>query len=179
MNKVEIIQQPYLVSHTFADDGIFPNSDLPLLVYKGALRLHPEENDETVKAIFNSNGWTNAWSGDIYTYHHYHSTTHEALGIVCGQADVQFGGDEGTCIELFRGDVVIIPAGVAHKCLKATKDFSCVGAYPPGGNYDILYGKDGERPAADERIKQVPLPESDPVYGKNGHLTELWQPVRG
>jgi uncharacterized protein YjlB len=37
------------------------------------------------------------------------------------------------------------------------------------------YGKPAERPQADERIKNVPLPEADPVFGKSGLLFRLWK----
>jgi uncharacterized protein YjlB len=38
----------------------------------------------------------------------------------------------------------------------------------------MMYGKDGERPAADERIKIVGKPLSDPVFGPTGPLMRLW-----
>jgi uncharacterized protein YjlB len=38
----------------------------------------------------------------------------------------------------------------------------------------MMYGKPGERPKADEAIRNVPLPAADPVYGKNGPLMQLW-----
>ncbi|MXV52742.1 hypothetical protein GS399_17350 [Pedobacter sp. HMF7647] len=175
MDKSQIIQQAYLVSEILEEDENFPNNkSMPLLVYKGALFLHPDDNDDTVKQIFAENNWTNAWTDGIYDYHHYHSITHEVLGVVCGTADVQFGGPNGKCIVLTRGDVVIIPAGVAHKKLSGTDDFSCVGAYPHGAQYDMNYGNDAERPQADENISKVHTPELDPVYGNEGHLKECW-----
>ena len=76
--------------------------------------------------------------------------------------------------ELKPGDVVIIPAGVAHKCLEHDKDFTVIGAYPAGQNYDMMKGRKDERPAADERIRSVPLPEADPVFGADGPLMRHW-----
>jgi uncharacterized protein YjlB len=78
------------------------------------------------------------------------------------------------CIELDKGDVIIIPAGVAHKKLSSTDDFTVVGAYSNGSDYDIKYGKAEERPEADETIAKVKNPDSDPVYGNKGHLFECW-----
>ena len=73
-----------------------------------------------------------------------------------------------------NGDVIIIPAGVAHKNLGSSGDFRCVGAYPPGQDWDMNYGKAGERPAADENIANVPLPVADPVFGFEGPLMKNW-----
>jgi uncharacterized protein YjlB len=71
--------------------------------------------------------------------------------------------------------VIIIPAGVAHKNLNSTNDFRCVGAYPVGQHYDMNYGKKHERPEADNNIRKLPLPPTDPVYGLNGKLFTFWR----
>lgn len=176
MDKTQLVRQAYEVCKVLEDDGTFPNNaSLPLLVYKGALLLHPADEPKAIEKIFESNGWTNSWVDGVFDYHHYHSQTHEVLGVFCGVADLQLGGPHGVCVELVRGDVVIIPAGVAHKCLKSSNDFSVVGAYPEGKSYDMNYGKEGERPAADENITKVPLPAKDPVYGTSGGLNEFWK----
>jgi len=39
--------------------------------------------------------------------------------------------------------------------------------------WDMNYGKPGELPASDESIKNVPLPELDPVFGPDGPVYEL------
>jgi hypothetical protein len=62
---------------------------------------------------------------------------------------VQLGGERGVVQEVHPGDVIIIPAGVAHKNLGPTADFGVVGAYPEGQDWDINYGRPGERPRAD------------------------------
>ena len=176
MDKTQIIQQAYEVAHVLKDDGTFPNNALlPLLIYKRALLLKPGDDESAVKKVFESNGWSNAWVDGVYDYQHYHSLTHEVMGVYCGTADIQLGGPEGVCVEVMRGDVIIIPAGVAHKCLKSSEDFSVIGAYPAGRNYDMNYGKQGERPKADENIANVPVPDKDPVYGIQGALKEKWK----
>jgi hypothetical protein len=50
-----------------------------------------------------------------------------------------------------------------------------VGGYAGGRSYDMKYGHADERPAADERIAHVPLPDADPVYGKDGPLIREWR----
>lgn len=175
MNEKSEVIHGHVVRQILEDDGLFPNNPvLPLLVYKGAVFLHPDDEAEHILDIFARNGWTNGWKNGIYDYHHYHSTAHEVLGIFCGTADVQLGGPDGVCVELSRGDVVIIPAGVAHKRLKASDDFLCVGAYPEGQSYDMNEGREGERERAIANIERVPLPVLDPVFGKDGPLLSDW-----
>jgi uncharacterized protein YjlB len=91
-----------------------------------------------------------------------------------GSARVQFGGPNGITLTFEQGDVVIIPAGVAHMKLDEADGFTCMGAYPDGREYDMNYGKPGERPSVDENIKKVPLPENDPLYGADGPLIKNW-----
>jgi uncharacterized protein YjlB len=64
---------------------------------------------------------------------------------------------------------------VAHKNLGAEKSVSVIGAYPDNGDYDMNYGKPGERPGTDQHISKVPVPHSDPVSGTDGGLTKIWR----
>jgi uncharacterized protein YjlB len=156
------------------DDGTFPNSHLPVLFYKGALDVPFLFPANYVKKLFEDNNWTNAWDDGVFEYHHYHSITHEALGVYEGETVLQLGGEKGKKLKVEKGDVLIIPAGVAHKNLNEDDDIQCIGAYPNGMDYDMNYGKQSERPQADENIKNIPLPTSDPVFGKNSGLLEEW-----
>lgn len=170
-----LLPLPQAIPHYYLkDDGVFPNSSLPLLHYVGVVRLSPH-SPRILEAIFRHHDWTNSWRNGIYNYHHYHSTSHEVIGIYAGSCEAVFGGDGGVQLHLAMGDVLIIPAGVAHKCVRASEDFGCVGAYPEGRDFDINTGKPGERPATDERIRKLPLPKLDPLYGKEGYVVRKWQ----
>ncbi|MEO6454326.1 MAG: cupin domain-containing protein [Ginsengibacter sp.] len=166
--------KPEVIRHILKDDGQFPNSGLFLLIYKEAIKL-PDNDSSIFKKIFKNNNWENSWLNGIYDYHHYHSITHEVLGIYKGSANVQFGGPNGIAENVSKGDVIIIPAGVAHKCNSASEDFKCIGAYPDGMDYDIKKGEPSDRPKADENIENVKLPETDPVYGLDGPLILNWE----
>lgn len=157
----------------FDDDGVFPNSRLPLLFYAGALPAEAA-SAEAMEALFSAGGWVAAWRSSVFTYHHYHSTAHEALGVAAGEARLMLGGPAGREFEVTAGDVVVIPAGVAHRRLASSADFLVVGAYPPGQDWDLLRGEAGERPQADENIARVPLPPSDPVSGTPNPLLAHW-----
>jgi uncharacterized protein YjlB len=175
MQNEAINKNAKIIRENLKDDGTFPNNaSLPTLIYQGAM----EQSDDLAAIIeetFQKNQWEGTWRNGIYTYHHYHSTAHEVLGIYQGTAKVQLGGPKGIIAEVKAGDVILIPAGVSHKNLEASADFACVGAYPSGQEYDMNYGKEGERPEADENIKNLPLPPTDPVYGEDGPLMEYWK----
>lgn len=154
------------------DNGTFPNSHLPVLFYKGVLTIPVLFPATSVRYLFEKNNWSNSWDSGIFEYHHYHSTTHEVLGIYSGGTVLRLGGDKGRKLRVEKGDVLIIPAGVAHKNLDG-ESVGVVGAYPDGGKYDMNYGKPPERPQTDRNIKEVPLPGTDPVFGLNG-LPVIW-----
>jgi uncharacterized protein YjlB len=160
----------------FGDDGVTPNNPgLPFVVYKGAVKLaHADDPAALFEELFAANGWGDSWRNGIYDYLHYHSRIHEVLGIARGRAQVRFGGEKGTVLDLEAGDVAVLPAGTGHHRLMASEDYLVVGAYPPVGTYDECTGKPDEHARALKTIPKVAKPKSDPVYGKDGPLMELW-----
>ena len=158
-------------THRFADDGKFPNSALPLLVYRGGLPADPAAMEQA----FAANGWSNGWRNGIFDYHHFHSIAHEVLGIARGDVRVAFGGPSGREVTVRAGDVVLIPAGVAHRNMGQSADLLVVGAYPGGADYDIRRGDPAEHAAALRAIRSVPLPDNDPVLGADEGLRRLWR----
>ncbi len=171
------MEQTEQLTFLFRDDGSIPNNPrLPLVIYKGGVDLKGSADPEAViEAAFGLNGWGDMWRNGIYPYVHYHSRIHEVMGIARGRAKVRFGGDQGTEIDRTPGDVAILPAGTGHQCLWAAPDLVVIGAYPPNGRYDLCRGSKAEHAKALAAIAEVPLPESDPAYGKNGPLLKLWQ----
>ncbi len=175
----DIAREPIVETFRFADDGTVPNNAaLPLVVYRGAL---PESRDRAgaCETMFARHGWPDAWRNGIYAHHHYHSTAHEALGIARGNARVRLGGEGGEIVELRAGDVVVIPAGVAHKREAASGDLLVIGAYPKGQHPDLCRAEAGPEAGTRDRalanIAAVPLPHSDPVTGRADPLLECWR----
>jgi uncharacterized protein YjlB len=158
----------------FEDDSVIPNNRLRLLLYRAVLPVAGNNPATGVMQLFAANDWTNSWQNGIYPFHHYHSTSHEVLGVYRGSAKVRLGGEQGEDFDVRAGDVIVIPAGVGHKNLGASDDFGVVGAYPDGRRWDLLTGKPGERPQADRNIAALPVPDNDPVYGAEGPLREIW-----
>lgn len=164
-------------SHTFlvSDDGTFPgNGTLPVILYQAPFSAGEKIHPEVIERCFEHNGWVNSWRNGLYEMHHYHSSAHEVLGLFCGWVKAQLGGPTGRIFTLRSGDVIILPAGVAHKNIDQSEDFCVIGAYPKGQAWDMNYGNQDERPQADMRIMQLPLPERDPLFGSEGLVLELW-----
>ena len=171
----DLLNEPQVSAHNLKDDVAIPNNPkLPLLIYQGALNLPEEDPASAIEHLLASNHWDGSWRNGIYNYHHYHSTAHEVLVVYRGTATVQLGGEKGITQIIRPGDALIIPAGVGHKNLGSSPHFAIVGAYPKGQDWDMCYGKPAERPKADQNIARVPLPKTDPLYGKDGPLLDHW-----
>lgn len=169
----EMVQSTYIT-----DDGFFPNNaERPVILYRGAVAAAASVDDTAslLESRFADHGWSGSWRNGVFSYHHYHSNTHEVLGCYAGSARIQLGGDEGPEYEISAGDIVVIPAGVAHKNLSQSSDFRVVGAYPRGVSPDMNYGKAGERENAIAAISRVPIPNEDPVFGSDDPLPRLYR----
>ena len=171
----EVAREIEVREYRFEDDGRIPNNpDLPLLVYEGAL-AEPERGPSRCREKLAENGWGGAWVNGVFSYHHYHSTSHEVLCVVGGSASIAFGGPEGEVVEVEAGDVVVIPAGVGHKNEGSSGDFSVLGAYPRGQeSYDLRTGEEGERAEVLENIRNVGVPDEEPLRGSQGPLGGRW-----
>jgi uncharacterized protein YjlB len=156
-------------TYRFAGDGRFPNSTLPLLVYRGAI----EPDADTMERCFERNGWSGCWRNGIFPFHHFHGTAHEVLGIAAGEVRVAFGGPAGEMVTVRAGDVVVIPAGVGHCNRGQSPGLLVIGAYPGGAEPDLKIGEPGEYAQVCRAVACVPLPARDPVQGQGG-LLQLW-----
>jgi uncharacterized protein YjlB len=164
----------------FRDDGLIPNHPRwPLIILWRAVRLPRSLDPAAVfEDLFERNGWGGGWRNGIYDYLHYHSRTHEVLGIARGSAKVRFGGNHGRTFKLGAGDVVILPAGTGHQCLSASRTLLVVGAYPPSGTYDECGSSAAEHERGVRRVRAVSRPGRDPVFGPEGPLVHYWKTKR-
>lgn len=158
----------------FKDDGTIPNSRYPLLLYRNAFSAKGDEGAAWLEKHFAANNWTNSWRNGVYSFHHYHSTSHEVLGVYRGSALLHLGGEQGRKVKVEAGDIIVIPAGVGHKNL-GNDDLGILGAYPDGRDWDVNKGLPGERPKTDENIAALPKPKTDPLTGKSGGLLTYWK----
>jgi len=116
------------------------------------------------------------WRYTMYSTSHFHSTSHEVLGISSGRAKLCFGHEENPkrveeTVE--KGDVIIMPAGVARRLLEDLEGgFEMVGCYPVGCSWDMCYGRAGEE-GVEERIRGLGWFGRDPCYGDSGPVLEV------
>jgi uncharacterized protein YjlB len=161
----------------FEDDGETPNNPrLPLLVYRAAFALE-RERDPAVpfERAFAAHGWGDGWRNGIFDFLHFHTRTHEVLGIARGTAKVEFGGANGKTVDLQAGDVAILPVGTGHRRLSSSRDLLVVGAYPAESCVDQHRPAQVSHDKAVADIAGTPLPQQDPVFGKDGPLKQLWK----
>ena len=152
-------------------NGWMPNNPrLPVLLYRQAVRAAGADPAQAFEEMFQCNGWPPQWRNGVYPFHHYHSTAHEVLGFVAGQARLILGGEGGHEIEVAAGDVALLPAGTGHFRRTASRDFLVVGAYPPGQVADLLRSAASPRVLA--AIAGVTNPARDPVHGRP--LSDFW-----
>ena len=152
--------------YTSKPKGMLPNSRFPLLVHRAGI---PGGTEEAVRDRFRANGWLNNWRyPGTYTYPHFHSTTHECLGVATGWMEVELFGRGGTGLRVEAGDVIVLPAGVSHQMVGHSDDIMMIGGYPDGRDWDNIredHITEETRRAAAKRIMMLPIPDRDPVTG--------------
>jgi uncharacterized protein YjlB len=137
----------------------------PLLVYA---RVLEKPKPDLFEQMFDRNRWPAAWRNGVHPFHHFHSNSHEVLGVYAGEVTVQFGGDSGVTLTATPGDVIVLPAGTLHKKIASKGALGIVGAYPEGSAPDTKMGFQKHR-------SEAPLPACDPVHGPGGPLFTYWR----
>ena len=69
--KQEIVQPEQL---SFEDDGVYPGSVLPALLYRAAITADAQDRASVFERAFAQNDWRNSWRNGVYAFAHYHST---------------------------------------------------------------------------------------------------------
>ncbi|KAI0476300.1 RmlC-like cupin domain-containing protein [Xylariaceae sp. FL0804] len=174
--------------------GLIPNTSLqhkPLLLYHGAfLLLGDDDPAAAIEAHVASVGAVRPqWRYTMYGVDHFHTAGHEVLCVSRGRARLRFGGDGnpgGVEAVVEAGDVMVVPAGVAHRLLSEEGDrsstagdgggegegFEMVGSYVEGCRWDMCYGRTGE----EEKVRSIlglPWFTRDPIYGGSGPALDV------
>lgn len=169
-------QQRKPAVYYFEDDGETPNNPaVPLLRYRRAVTFDSQHDPASVlEEIFSLQDCRRSWRNGVYDFLHFHSHTHEVLGIARGWVKVRFGGAKGKLLTLNAGDIAVLPAGTGHCRISKRRSLLVVGAYPPGGRYDEPRPEHADGARTREAIAKVAVPQADPVYGPEGPLISIW-----
>jgi uncharacterized protein YjlB len=151
----------------FRNGADVPNNNLPVLLFRSVLAPKASGKGQRFRQTFKENCWTGLWIDTIYDYTHFHSNAHEVLGIAEGRVTIKLGGEEGRLFRLKAGDMVILPAGVGHRRVGDDEGLKVVGAYPPGQSHFDMKRKG-------RVVPKVPVPLTDPFYGEDGPLVQVW-----
>ena len=151
-----------------------PNTSIqskPLLIYHEAFNASSSELQSHLDSVGEVEP---QWVYGMFSDTHFHSTTHEVLGVVSGAARLCFGGEhnpERYEPTVRKGDLMIVPAGVGHRLLNELDTgegrFKMVGAYPNHKQWDMCYGHRGEEEKV-KGIERVDWFHLDPLFGADG-----------
>jgi len=153
--------------------GRLPNTSIqkkPLLIYHRAFPQNASAS--SIEAHLSNIGVVSPqWRYTMFKQSHFHSTAHEVLCVAHGKAKLCFGGEDNPKrVEpiVKKGDVMIVPGGVAHRLLDDIDGgFEMVGSYEIGKSWDMCHGNEGEEEKV-KGIEQLGWFERDPIYGDQG-----------
>jgi uncharacterized protein YjlB len=162
---------PRLETLQFKPNGRVPNSRFPVLIHRGAVTAAAGVDlADVIEETFQRHDWLNNWRElGVYDYNHFHSTSHEALGMARGHITLRLGGEGGAIVNLNAGDILVLPAGTSHIRLDNSSDSQMVGGYPEGRDWDLIRDEqvtEGEARAAVKLIGSLPIPARDPATGQ-------------
>jgi len=160
-------------SHQIPEFGRLPNTSIqkkPFLIYHSA--FDQSASASSIEVHLSTIGVvTPQWRYTMFKQSHFHSTAHEVLCVAHGKARLCFGGEGNPKrIEpiVEKGDVMIVPGGVAHRLLDDIEGgFEMVGSYEAGKSWDMCYGNEGEEEKV-KGIERLGWFKRDPVYGDQG-----------
>lgn len=136
--KLTPLKDLKVLTHQIPAYNLTPNTSLqhkPLLIYRSAFPNTSSTTAALIEQHLEAVGVvTPQWRYTMYSTSHFHSTSHEVLGIARGKARLCFGHEEnkGRVEEVVgRGDVVVVPAGVAHRLMEDLEGggFEMVGSF--------------------------------------------------
>jgi len=144
----------------------------PLFVYRGCFPDSVSASD--IKSHLSSVAAVEPHrTGTLLIRDHFY-TIHKVLCVTNGQAQMRFGGEGNPSrvdVEIRKGDVVIIPAGVPHRLLRDIgRDLEVVESYIKGVRVESDSRRLGSRPQQSHLYSIASLGwfARDPIYGDQG-----------
>ncbi|KAI1750660.1 RmlC-like cupin domain-containing protein [Xylaria castorea] len=166
-----------VLKHQIPACNMIPNTSIqrkPLLIYES---VFPNATAFKIESLLSDTGVvTPQWRATMYAMSHFHSMSHKVLSVTNGKATICFGYEDNPgriMRDIEKGDLIIIPAGVAHRLYAILEEgFEMDGSYSKGYNCDTCYGIPDEGWKI-ERIKELPWFDLDPIYGDKGPVLDV------
>lgn len=145
-----------IITHWYLtpDDWVPNNSQHPVIKFAMAEGISADSGAMT--AMLKQAGWVTQWQAPLYSYQHFHSTSHVLLTVLKGRGRMQLGGDRGEIVSLQTGDIYFLPAGTGQRLMNSSGNFEVLAAYPEGQCWDIC--RSALSQTALKRLSQIPLP---------------------
>lgn len=157
----------------FNADGTIPNNKLPVIIYDSV--TDAIDKSTWFEQNFAKNNWRNNWRDIILPYDHFHSNTHEVLGIGKGAVTLHIGGAHGKQFLLHAGDALLLPAGVGHYFVSSPGAYEVVGGYPNGSSWNVRQELGADKDLIYAEIDSLESPKLDPIHGLTGPMHEYWK----
>jgi uncharacterized protein YjlB len=158
----------------FEDDGETPNNPrLPLLVHRAASTRRASAIRQRLERAFARHFWAmaGATASILPALPHRH-----ARGAGIGAAAPPWNSAAPRAGAHGRGGRCRRAAGRhGPSAPSASGDLLVVGAYPRNASFDQKRPGQVDHKKAVAAIAEVPIPEMDPVHGREGPLTTLWK----
>jgi uncharacterized protein YjlB len=55
---------------------------------------------DAARELFVRHGWGGSWVDGVFGFHHFHSSSHEALAVLAGRATPELGGPQGDAFDV-------------------------------------------------------------------------------
>ncbi|MFM6948652.1 MAG: hypothetical protein ACKOWQ_06540 [Aquirufa sp.] len=91
-----------------------------------------------------------------------------------GTVKLKIGGQHGVELVVETGDVIIMPAGFGHYSLDNSSHYLFIGGYPNGADWNLKRSLE-EDPYILQEIANIPIPNTDPLFGSNGPMFDYWK----
>ena len=152
--------------HAPPGDRIPNHPSFAVLIYHGVDGV--ADGPDAARRLFAAHGWGGSWVDGVFDFHHFHSTSHEALAVVAGAATIELGGPRARRSTSPRATCSSSPPAPGTAARPRATGSPSSAPTPAGQeDYDLLRGDDpDEVAAARERIAALGAPPSDPVGGE-------------
>jgi len=175
-----ILSTTFLVPYGSPERYNITDSHLPVLVYRSCLPSNPTTLGVT--SFLEPNRWINSGAVNLPT------TPHQCLAVLKGynrlllgkgpfQQETYGGVTAGTgslAVDLYERDVLVLPAGVLQHSVLSHGSYEHIVFYPKEDKNPGFHEATAEEDQT-AHVKQVLLPDRDPIFGVNGPLVEIWR----